>query len=134
MAKNIGYGMIPIALIMTPLAAFGLTYDDVGDFFRNAVNGATENRPPTVQLPTIDPNTSRQIQAIPYSSFGDISDREIQDLNYLKFPQSSRAMRRRFGAPSYLRGNEEWFTRSNGGFVVIQYEGNQAIGMRYENQ
>lgn len=134
MSKNFGYGLIPIALVLTPIAAFALTYDDIGDFFKNAVNNVGGDRPPTSQFSSRPLNAAERLNATSYSSFGAITEREVTALNNLKFPQSFRAMRRRFGAPSYFRGNEEWFERSSGEFVVIQYDGNRAIGVRYEGK
>ncbi|PZO52240.1 MAG: hypothetical protein DCF14_07180 [Phormidesmis priestleyi] len=111
-----------------------MTYDDFGDIFKNAVNGlGGDNRPPTTKFPDVPINSALRSGATVYSSFGGITDSEVYAMNHLRFPQSFHAMRRRFGAPSYTNGNSEWFERSNGAFVIVNYSGDRAVSMEARN-
>lgn len=117
-----------LSVIVAP-AAIAMTYDDIGDFFTNAVNGLAGDRPPTTRFPDVPMNQALQSGATEYSSFGGITDAEVDAMDNLAFPQSFQAMRHRFGAPAYVQGDLELFERSNGRFIAVRYQGDRAVSM-----
>ncbi|PSB18426.1 hypothetical protein C7B65_15135 [Phormidesmis priestleyi ULC007] len=125
--------IVAASIVVLSPAAIAMTYDDFGDLFKNAVNGLGGDRPPTTQFPDVPMNQALQSGATQYSSFGAITDSEVNAMNHLRFPQSFHAMRRRFGAPAYTQGNSEWFERSNGQFIVVNYDGDRAVSMEARN-
>lgn len=135
MKKTLPLGLIPIALVLTPLAALGLTYDDIGDFFRNTVNqiASGDDRTPSKQLPDLPLNEPLRNDGVVYSSFGEITQSEITALKHLKFPQSLTAMRNRFGSPSYVSGNTDWFDAPGGGYIAVRYVGERAVSVEARN-
>jgi hypothetical protein len=130
--RSLGAIVAASIVVLTP-AAIAMTYDDIGDIFTNAVNGlAGGDRPQSVASPSVPTNPALP-GATEYSSFGGITDPEVDAMDNLAFPQSFQAMRNRFGAPAYVQGNVELFERSNGRFIAIRYQGDRAVSMEARN-
>ncbi len=110
-------------------AAIAMTYDDFGDLFKNAVNGLAGDRPPETRYPDVPNNAPLTHGAKPYSSFGSLTAGQVDALHNLAWPQSTKAMRSRFGAPSYISADLDWFEQPDGEFIAVRYQGAQAVGV-----
>lgn len=127
--RSLGAIVAASIVVLTP-AAIAMTYDDIGDIFKNAVNElAGGDRAPSAT----DPSVPTHQALTEYSSFGSITDYEVDAMDNLAFPQSFQAMRHRFGAPAYVQGNVELFERSNGRFIAVRYQGDRAVSMEARN-
>lgn len=125
--------IVAASIVIAAPAAIAMTYDDIGNIFTNAVNWlAGGDRPQSVASPLVPTNPALP-GATEYSSFGGITDSEVDAMDNLAFPQSFQAMRHRFGAPAYIQGNVELFERSNGRFIAVRYQGDRAVSMEARN-
>lgn len=134
MTKKLGLGLIPIALpLLVPLGALALTYDDMGDWFRNTINnvGAQPTREP--YFTPSAPNEPTKLGATQYSFNGELTGREARNLQQnLRFPQNLVTLQKRFGSPVYVRHDAWWWMSPDGVYIGVYHDGNQALGFLSE--
>lgn len=108
---------------------------DLASWFADSVNGAanTLNSPAPTEVRTVigervliyKLNPAQRSGAKPYSSFGDITDREAIRLNYLAQPQRVDTLRRFLGSPAYV-GRDTWYYESSKGQIIVYLNGDSA--------
>jgi hypothetical protein len=62
----------------------------------------------------------------PATAYRPLSNREVNALNHLAYPQSGRAMLSRFGRPLSSDGYSDWYPVGSGGMAQVSYLGNRA--------
>ena len=108
---------------------------DLASWFADSVNGAanTLNPPPQTEVKTqiggyeltYKLNPAQRSGARAYSSFGDITDREVIKLGYLAQPQRVATLQRFLGSPAYV-GQNTWYYESSKGQIVVYLNGDSA--------
>ena len=108
---------------------------DLATWVTDSVNGVADAltpKPPT-EIKTViggreliyTLNPAQHAGATPYSSFGEITDREAFKLDYLAQPQRIVTLQRFLGSPAYV-GRNVWYYDSSRGQVVVYLNGDLA--------
>ncbi|ESA32775.1 hypothetical protein N836_24500 [Leptolyngbya sp. Heron Island J] len=87
----------------------------------------------TAPVEAIEPSAVPPAGMQPYGVDGELSEADIKALLYLRFPQSYEAISGRFGFPAYRDSVSDYYKLPNGRWVVIQYAGKTATGLKFSD-